>query len=255
MSERTLLRSKLRAAAFHICLSALVATIVGIVVFFLWYPSPFGFASGGLNLFLLVTCVDLVLGPALTFVAFHPAKKAKVMLGDFVVIGLLQSLALIYGVNAVFVSRPVAVVFEGARFRVVCAAELSDAELKKAPNGLEKLSLSGPTVLGTRVLTPKEQADSVFIALEGRDIGMRPEFWVDYKIAQDRIKQDAKPIKILFDRYPGSTTMITDLARKKTYAVDRLGFLPVISKQGIFTVLIDKETGAFIDYVMLDGSL
>ncbi|MBC3880839.1 pilus assembly protein [Undibacterium sp. LX40W] len=255
MQRRELLISKLRASGLHVCLSLLVATLVGVVVFFLWYPNPFGFASGGLNLFLLVTGVDLVLGPALTFVAFDPLKKARVMLGDFFVIGLLQICALVYGVHAVFVSRPVAVVYEGMRFRVVCAAEISEADLKKAPKGLSTFSLTGPTIIGTRELSQKEQGDAIFQALEGRDIGMRPELWTSYKETQSRIKQDAKPIKLLLDRYPSSQAAIDDIAKKGKVETAQLGFYPVISKQGFFTLLVNRNNGDFIDYIMLDGSL
>lgn len=255
MQRKELFISKMRAAGMHVGLSLLVATTVGIVVFFVWYPNPFGFASGGLNLFLLVTAVDLVLGPALTFVAYNPLKKAKLMLGDFVVIGLLQIFALIYGVNAVFVSRPVVVVYEGARFRVVSAVEIPEAELKKAPNGLGTLSLIGPIVLGTRALSEKEQADSIFLALEGRDIGLRPELWVTYKDAQTRIKQEAKPIKALLERYPGSQADIDTISKRAKIETAQLGFFPVISKQGIFTLLVNRNNGDFIDYIMLDGSL
>lgn len=255
MQRKELLRSKLRASGVHVFLSLFIASTVGFVVFFVWYPNPFGFASGGLKLFLLVTAVDLVLGPALTFVAFDPLKKKGVMFGDFLVIGLLQFGALIYGVNAVFVSRPVAVVFEVSRFRVVSAAEVPEAELKKAPKGLDSFSITGPRLLGTRELTAKEDNDAIFKALEGKDIGMRPEFWVEYRAAQSRIRQDAKSVNLLLSRYPDSKGVIVEVAKKANINVDKLAFYPVISKDGVFTLLMNKDTGAFIDYIILDGYL
>lgn len=250
-----LLRSKMRAMGLHLFLSLAVALVVGYIVFFLWYPNPFGFASGGLQLFLLVTGVDLVLGPALTFVAFDPHKRRVLMVGDFVVIGLLQLCALVYGVNAVSDSRPAAVVFEGSRFRAVRAGELSPDELKKAPNELGQISWSGPRLLATRELTAKEQSDSIFIALEGRDIGMRPEFWSPYEKERPRIKQAARPIGLLVERYPRSIAELEGIAIKAGIQLKDLGFFPVLSKQGIFTLLVNKDSGAFVGYILLDGSL
>lgn len=255
MLSGALVRSKLKALAMHVFVSSVLAMLVGYVVFFLWYPNPFGFASGGLQLFLLVTGVDLVLGPALTFVAFDPNKRRLLMVGDFVVIAILQISALVYGVNAVYDSRPVAVVFEVSRFRAVRAGELSSADLAKAPDGLGQLSLTGPVLMATRSLTTKEESDSIFLALEGKDIGMRPELWSPYDRELVRIKAGAKPIDALLARYPNETMQIEKLASAKNLTLRDLGFYPVLSKQGIFTMLVNRNDGRFVAYVLLDGSL
>lgn len=253
--NKALLRSKLKAMGVHLLCSLLVALSVGYVVFFWWYPYPFGFASGGLQLFLLVTGVDLVLGPMLTLVAFDPHKRKVLMVGDFIVIGVLQLCALVYGVHAVSDSRPVAVVFEMSRFRAIRAGDLSAEELKKATSGLGELSWTGPKLIGTRVLTHKEEQDALFIALEGRDIGMRPEFWSPYEKEQARIKDIAKKVDLLIERYPDAKPELEQIAAKAGAKLQNLGFFPVLSKQGIFTLLINKENGAFVGYILLDGSL
>ena len=255
MRGRELLKSKAKASTFHILISMLVAACVGFAVFFIWYPSPFGFASGGLNLFLLVTAVDLVLGPALTFVAFNPLKRRSLLILDFSIIGILQVMALVYGVHAVFVARPVIVAYEGSRLRVVTAAELSDKDLKDAKGSLAELSLSGPKMVGTRIVTAAEQFDAIQFAMQGKDIGTRPAFWVEFPEVKERLKKDLKPMSLLLKRYPESVQLVDGVLHSKQLRREQVGFLPVLSKQGIFTALFSLDTGDFVAYLMLDGSL
>ncbi len=249
------LKSKAKASTLHLLISCSIAFLVGIVVFFVWYPSPFGFASGGLKLFLLITAVDLVLGPALTFVVFNPKKRRALLYLDFSVIAAFQLGALVYGVNTVYVARPVAVVNEGPRMRVVSAVDIDPHELEKAPKSLRQLSNSGPVLIGTREVTPAETADVVMIALQGKDIGMRPEFWIEFDSMRDRVIQKIKPMNLLVDRYPDSKGKLEQIARERGLSLEEMGFLPVLSKQGIFTAMFTKKDGAFVDYIMLDGSL
>lgn len=255
MGKQELFKAKAKASTLHIILSVSIAALVGFAVFFIWYPSPFGFASGGLKLFLLITAVDLVLGPALTFVAYNPMKRRALLLLDFSVIGMFQIAALVYGVHTVFVARPVVVAFEGARFRVVSAIELSETDLKEAKGDLGQLSLTGPKLLGTRVLQTSEEFESIQLAIQGKDIGLRPRFWVDYQVVKERVKGALKPLDLLQKRYPESRGLIEDVLKAKGVQAGDVGFMPVLSKQGIFTAICRRDTGDFVDYIMLDGSL
>ena len=67
-------RQRLRAAAVHLGLSALVALLAAVLVFFLWYPYPYRVISGGRELFQLVVGVDVIVGPLITFAIFDRAK-------------------------------------------------------------------------------------------------------------------------------------------------------------------------------------
>lgn len=252
--DMPLWKAKLRASTLHICISLLVATLIGVVVFFVWYPNPFGFAGGGLKLFLLVSIIDLILGPLLTFVVFNPLKKRSLMLLDFSVIAALQFSALVYGVNVVYVGRPVAVVFEGNRFRVVRASDIAEKELQKAKDGFRQLSMSGPKLIGTRPVTDAEQSEALDRAMKGEDIGMRPEFWVDYKDCQERAKPELRSIDILLKRFPDQKSELEEIAKRAGVRLDQLGFLPAIANTSMFSVLIRRDNGSFVAYVLLDGT-
>ncbi|WP_309246762.1 hypothetical protein [Ramlibacter montanisoli] len=128
-------RARARAAGIHLALSAVVAVLAGLLVFALWYPYPYREISGGRELFLLVVAVDVVLGPLLTFAVFNRAKPE--LRRDLAVIVALQLAGLAYGLWTVQLARPVHMVFEYDRFRVVHRVDIP-AELEPlAPAGLE----------------------------------------------------------------------------------------------------------------------
>src|SRR5664279_5232927 len=91
------LPSRAKAAAIHLLVSAAVALLAALLVFAVWYPGAFRELAGGRGLFLLVTSVDVVLGPVLTFAVFNRAKGRRHLTWDLAVIASLQFAALVYG--------------------------------------------------------------------------------------------------------------------------------------------------------------
>ena len=68
--------SRWKAAGIHLAISVSIALVVVVFMFFLWYPTPYFQAMGGGGLLLLVTGVDVVLGPLITLVIFNTQKKS-----------------------------------------------------------------------------------------------------------------------------------------------------------------------------------
>ncbi len=108
------LTTRLRAAAIHLLGSVLVAGIAAFLVFGLWFPGPFLTIAGGAKLFLLVMTVDVISGPALTFVIASAGKPRSEFARDLAVIAVLQLGALGYGLYTMAAARPVAVAILGA---------------------------------------------------------------------------------------------------------------------------------------------
>ena len=126
-------RPRLRAATLHLSLSVLVAVASALLVFALWYPYPYRDISGGRELFQLVVSVDIVLGPLLTLAVFNRAKPSRELRRDLAVIVLLQFAGLAYGLWTVHLARPVHMVFEYDRFRVVHQVEIPVELADKVP--------------------------------------------------------------------------------------------------------------------------
>ena len=118
------------AAGVHLSISLAIALLAAILVFGLWYPGDFRLLAGGRGLFVLVMSVDVVIGPLLTFAVFNRTKGVRHLRRDLAVIATLQAAALAYGLHTVYVVRPVAMVFEVDRFRLVTPMR---CELRSSP--------------------------------------------------------------------------------------------------------------------------
>ncbi len=247
-------KSRLQAAALHLLISTVIASVVTALILLLWYPGQYAQIARGLTLIVLVVGVDIVLGPLLTLVVFNPAKSRRELVRDISVIALLQMSALAYGAHTVFVARPVALVFEGNQFHLVLAADVVTTELKQAPKGLQSLSLTGPVVLGARGFKDeKERSDAAFVALSGADIGARPSFWQNYVLSTDKVRQLAQPLTVLLKKYPAQKEIIVQAVNATGSPEASLRFVPMVARGTEWSVLVDADTAEVKGFIELDG--
>ena len=243
-----------RAAGIHLLISAAVALLAGGVVFGLWYPGIFRLVAGGRDLFLLITTVDVVLGPLLTFAVFNLKKGWPHLRRDLIIIGLIQLTALIYGLHTVYGARPIATVFEVDRFRVLTAGKVYLPDLPKARVEFRELPLMGPWMLGTRA--PQrgvESNNALFMALEyGIDRYQRPLFWQPYADSITEVLSRARPVSLLLSQYPEITSGVRAAMKARKANEDSVKFLPFIGRGGDWVVLIN-DRGELIHYVQVDG--
>ena len=252
MLKRLDLRLRAYAAGLHLLISAAVACLAAILVFAVWYPGPFRDMAGGRELFLLVTTVDVVIGPVLTFAVFNRAKGKRHLARDLTIIALLQIAALVYGLHTVYVARPVAMVFEVDRFRLVPANDVLLEELPKALPEFRELSLTGPRLIGARRPEPgSERTDALFMGAAGIDVGQRPMFWQPYAQAQARALERSKPVAALLKQYPDKADDIRKRLADMKADEASARFLPVMARQPWVAVL--DKTGALVGYLPLEG--
>jgi hypothetical protein len=248
-------RSRLRAAGVHLGLNLLVAALSAFLVFALWYPWPYREISGGRDLFLLVVTVDVVLGPLLTFAVFDPRKGWTMLRRDLAVIGLLQLAGLAYGLWTVQVARPVHMVFEYDRFRVVHLVEIPRELEDKVPPGIALAPLRGPTLLALRPFrNGQEQGAMTMEALEGVPLAARTELWQPYEIGRAEVLKAARPATLLKQRFPQRTAEIDAALRASGHDAAAVAYLPLVARKAeAWTVLLDANTAEVIGYLPLDS--
>ena len=250
----TSLRSRLRAAGLHAGASAVVAALASLLVFLLWYPSPFATIAGGSQLFLLLVAVDVVIGPALTAVVVSPGKRRGELVRDLAVIVMLQLAALGYGLYTMALARPVALVFELVEFRVVTAADLDPASLHEAPPELRELSWRGPTLMAAaKPSSPEEQVRVAELGLAGIQLSMLPSFWRDYPAHADAAWRVARPVSALLARYPGAAADLARIAEAAAARPQDLRFLPLRSRHAEWVILLAEPGARVVGYLPFDG--
>ena len=236
-------RAAIRAASFHLLCSAGVALLAAVVVFGLWYPFPYRELSGGRELFLLIIVVDVVCGPLLTIVLFNPAKPRAELWRDLGLVALIQLGALGYGLHTVWQARPLFLVQEIDRFKVIAVPVLDGAAVAALPDALQPLWWKGPLTVAIR--EPKDAQERQMVMFEsvqgGRDYAERPEFYLAYEgAAAMKSLQRAKPLAVFLQKYPDQQGAARKLALEKGADMAQWVYLPVIARQDWIAVL-DKQ--------------
>jgi hypothetical protein len=243
---------RIRAAAVHLIVSGLVAVAVALVVFFVWYPGPFREMAGGQGLFLLIVSVDVVLGPLLTLVAFNPAKRRAELRRDLAVIATLQMAALAYGVFTVWEVRPVAIVYETDRYRVISAGEVRTKELPLALRQFQRLPWTGPWELGVRSAAEgAERNEAIFLSFEGFDTSQRPQFWRPYNEFSATAYQRARPVSVLLDHHSQKRAALKQKLGDAGAEIQTCRFVPVRARGDWVAIL--APGGRIATYLPVDG--
>ena len=252
MLERLALWRRARAAGLHLLISAFVALLAATLVFGVWYPGIYRTVSGGRELFLLVTSVDVILGPLLTFAVFNPAKGWKHLRRDLAIIGVVQTAALGYGLHTVYAARPIAMVFEVDRFRVITVGDVYEPELPKALPEYRTLPLSGPWLLGTREPHEgSEHNDALFMGAAGVDRANRPIFWQPFADSKPEVLAKSRAVSVLLKHYPDRAAGFrAELAGMKADEATAR-FLPLMAR-GDWIVVLDAN-GNVLGQLQADG--
>ncbi|MES2672833.1 MAG: TfpX/TfpZ family type IV pilin accessory protein [Pseudomonadota bacterium] len=248
---------KAKAAFIHFLLTVFIAGIAAYIVFGIWFPYPYSQISGGRNLFWLVIWVDICCGPLLTFVLFNIKKSRKELTLDLSLVAIIQLAALFYGVYTVMLARPVYLVFEVDRMRVVSFADVLVEELPLAKNEFQTIPFfSGPGIIAAKLpeAQDKDFLRTFDLAMQGIDISSRPQYWVPYSESAVDILKRAKSIKALKLKNPNELTLITAAINETNIAEDGLLYLPLQSRTAYdWVALLDAKNANIVGFAHVDG--
>lgn len=247
-------KERLHASSIHLGISLAIAGLMAWLVFGLWYAYPYRDISGGRDLFMLVIAVDVIMGPLITLMIFNRAKPRRELMIDLALVGLLQLGALGYGLWTVYAARPVHLVFEYYRLTVVHAADIDTETLPQAPPALRVLPLTGPTLLSLRNFKDeKEQYDSTMAAVGGVPQGAQPTLWQPWEAARTQILQESRPVADLKQRFSAQNALIDQTIATTGRSADSLRYLPMMTRKGGWTALIDAQSTLPVEFLPLDS--
>ena len=238
------MKSRFYAFLAHFLLSGLVAAVIIIIVFFIWYPRPLDEATGVTQIFLLLLAVDIITGPVMTFVVYQRGKKGLKF--DLSVIVLLQIAALSYGMSTVFAGRPAFIVFNQDRFDITRLVEIDTESAKKAElegNESAKSSWFKPRWVGAVAPADHKRAEDIlFAAIDGgADWPQLPELYVPIEQVKQQMLKKAQPLSTLRPFDNNNVISQTEDSHIK--------WLPLRGKSKDMVVLIDSDSANIIKVV------
>jgi hypothetical protein len=172
---------------------------------------------------------------------------------DLVVIAILQAAALAYGVSVLFESRPVFVVYVKDRFELVRANQVAEQDLGgSAPAKRERLSITGPRLVGVRMPTDADERFKLSIsALGGMDAQSYPQYHVPYEEVRAQAGELARPLAKLRQLNRDRVLEIDRIAARLGKNEEDLGFLPMRAGKHDLAVIVSKRNGDVLAYTSL----
>lgn len=244
-----------KAAAVHAALSLAIAVVTSAVVFYLWFPDRISDITHSKVLYWLVIAIDMICGPLLLLIIWNTKKPRRELIIDATIIATIQLAALGYGIWTIHQIRPVYIVFETDRLRMINAAEVDPGDLKNAPERWKNLPLLGPELLSTRA--PKdgpEMLRSIELSIAGKEPSVRPEMWEEYGPAKDKVRAASRTLPELLAVYPDKQAEITRLAEKFDVPYASVIWLPLTSVRSMdWIALIDSRNVEPFTYIPGDG--
>ena len=240
---------RLRAAGIHFLISAVVVALVIAGAVFLWYPGNLAWAAGLATMVMILATVDLVIGPALTFLVFQPGKKS--LRFDLGVIAALQIAALLFGVSSIYQARPVYLAFVVDRFETVAAADLEQSMLDEAAEPFRTVSSSGPRFVAVQLPDDPAELDELTMAeaLHGTGPALIPRYYREYETRGDTALKKAKNIAELKQfNDPGKVDQAVSKLERQP---GQMRFVPLAGRDRDLTVILDARDGKVVDILDL----
>jgi hypothetical protein len=240
--------NRFQAFGIHLLGSLVVALSSGALVFLQWYPWPLSAAAGVTGIFALLLAVDVVMGPCITLVVFNPKKKE--LKRDLAIVLFLQIGALLYGLHAVFVARPVYLVFNSDRFDLVYANDLNQKKLDKVSDAnFQSVPLWGAKVIAARRPDDANVRNNImFSALGGgADLPHMPQFYVPYSTLKTHAQKRIQPLKDLESFNQERAAEVKALISKYALIKGGVGFLPLRGKVKDLTVIVRHDSAEVME--------
>lgn len=245
-----------KAASIHLIISILVALGMGVFVFSIWFPYPYQTMTRGYELFILIIAVEVICGPFLTFIIFNKKKTRKELALDLSLIVLIQISALLYGIWTLSAIRPLYLVHEFDRFKLISAMDVDKQELATLRENLRVGILDTPKFVSIRDVTKSEREQVLFESLQGgRDYGERPIFYTEYN-GLEAYKKATSLNKFFkknenLDSAFSDRKKINEKAEKLNVKENDIKYLPVVSRQDWIAIM--NNQGKVIEYLKGDG--
>jgi len=240
--------NRFKAAGIHILISFFIVTTVLAAMYLLWYPNEYFMLMGGQKLIVLLACVDIFLGPVLTFVVFKSGKKSLKF--DLFCIGVVQFAALSYGVYVLFESRPVFTVFNKNKFQIAAVVDIAPEELAKTKNPhWQKFSITGPELVAVGAPDERNKVEAMFAKVESKNAYHYPRLFDQYNNHRDEVIKAGKPLAILSGFSIENKSTIDRFLNKSNRPESDFLFLPIASELAEMSVIVDAKTAALVTII------
>jgi hypothetical protein len=115
------------------------------------------------------------------------------------------------------------------------------------------LPVAGPTLLGLRPMRDgEEKLNMTLAALQGLDLGARPELWRSYEQSRADVLKQGKSVAQLKQRLADKAAVIDTAVSRTGRRTDQLLYLPMVGRKTFWTILLDSSSADVLGFMPLD---
>lgn len=234
--------TRVKASSIHLSVSVIIASLLFWLLITQVYPHPLLRAMGGVDIFLLLVGIDIILGPLLTFIVYKENKRS--LRFDLTVVVIVQVVALIYGIVKIWEGRPAFIVSSGGRFDAVQISEIPEEE-RVGPYFMD-WSLRPKWVAIKMPSDPEERSRMLDLALHGMDYQFFPKYYDDLSVNTVERLERSWPITLLKKLNPDRLGEIDRWFQQRGVSPADSVYQGLSARGEDMAVVMDKKTGKII---------
>ncbi|WP_311222238.1 MULTISPECIES: hypothetical protein [unclassified Acidovorax] len=227
------------------------------------YSWPLAHMLGIFDFVGLLIATSSVISCLLYGVLINPSKSRTALRIDYTLLWGGQIFFALFGASSLAEMRPLAIVFEVDRFRVVTYNDIYFQKGEEIPKWVKKWGLYQERMLAAELHPPPGQStDRIAMVLSGVEIGQMPSRWINYSMASNGVRQKAKDIRSLMFKYPkefvscntaGYFCMRNSFGKDLSLKEDTL-WLPIVSRHSLeWIAFIEPKAYKITGYMNVDG--
>jgi hypothetical protein len=232
------MKFRLKAFYLHLLASATALTLILGSLYLGWYRWPGWYLANVTQVVLVMICVDVVLGPTLTFIIASKNKPRRELTRDIGIIVVVQLCALIYGSVSLWNGRPLYYVFSEDALSL---KQSYDIDVEQANLGRQQNAEFAPHwySLPRWVFVPPPIAAA---AAKGDDVTSMPKFYRSWNDGLPLLKGQLKKMGEIRFFLPREKKMLYQRMQAAGVPSDQSNSIPITGRRRPLLAAFDPVT-------------
>jgi hypothetical protein len=241
------MRFRLKAFSLHLLSSATVLTLILGSLYFGWYRWPGWHLTDVTRVVFVMVCVDVVLGPTLTFIIANKNKPRRELVRDIGIIVVVQLCALIYGSVSLWSGRPLYYAFSENVLQLVQAYDIdaSEAEAGRRQNpGLAPHWYSLPRWIWAPLPQNAKESEKIVASAVtgGDDVISMPKYFKPWEDGLPSLRGQLKKVDDVTYFAKSEKTKLKERMKAAGLPDDKLNTMPLTGRGHPLLAVFDPAT-------------
>src|SRR5450631_4211754 len=241
------MRFRLKALSLHLLASACALTLILGSLYLGWYRWPGWYLADVVRVVMVMTGVDVVVGPLLTFVIARSSKPRSELARDIAMIVSIQLFALIYGAVSLWNGRPLYYAFSETVLQLVQAYDIDAHELALARRQNAELVphwYSLPRWIWAPLPQEAHERDRIVTSaiVGGDDVISMPRYFKRWEQGLPALRMQLKKVDDLGYFSSADKNALKERMRAAGLATDQLNSMPLTGRGRPLLAVFDPDS-------------